>query len=73
MKRIEVVYDGKVLRPKEPVDLEPNAHYHVTIELVPTRLALTRKPDSIARIRARARDLGVLLYKEETFGHTRFG
>lgn len=33
MKRtVEAVYDGEVLRPREPLDLEPNASYRITIE-----------------------------------------
>jgi hypothetical protein len=31
-KTLHVTFDGKVLWPEEPVDLEPNAHYIVTIE-----------------------------------------
>jgi hypothetical protein len=31
-KTLHVVFDGKVLRPEELVDLEPNARYLVTIE-----------------------------------------
>lgn len=31
-KKLHVVFDGKVLRPEEPVDLEPNKHYMLTIE-----------------------------------------
>jgi hypothetical protein len=31
-KTLHVIFDGKVLRPEGPVDLEPNAHYVVTIE-----------------------------------------
>ena len=29
---IRVVFDGKVFRPQEPVDLEPNTSYTITIE-----------------------------------------
>jgi len=33
MKRtITVVYDGEVLRPLEPVDLEPNTRWLITVE-----------------------------------------
>lgn len=33
MKRtVTVVYDGEVLRPEEPLELEPNQRYQVTIE-----------------------------------------
>ncbi len=31
-KTLHVIFDGKVLRPDGPVDLEPNTHYIVTIE-----------------------------------------
>ncbi len=31
-KTLHVIFDGKVLRPEEPVDLTPNTHYVVTIE-----------------------------------------
>jgi len=31
-KTLHVVFDGKVFRPEEPVDLEPDTHYIVTIE-----------------------------------------
>ena len=37
MQRIvEVLFDGEVLRPVEPLDLEPNHHYRVTIESEPS-------------------------------------
>ncbi|MGD9894916.1 MAG: antitoxin family protein [Dehalococcoidia bacterium] len=33
MQRIvHVIFDGEVLRPEEPLDLQPNARYHVIIE-----------------------------------------
>lgn len=31
LKSIAAVFDGKVLRPVEPVDLEPNTTYEITI------------------------------------------
>jgi hypothetical protein len=31
-RSIHVVFDGKVLRPEEPLDLKPNGRYVVTIE-----------------------------------------
>lgn len=31
-KTVRAVFDGEVLRPEEPVDLEPNARYLLTIE-----------------------------------------
>jgi predicted DNA-binding antitoxin AbrB/MazE fold protein len=32
-KTLEAVYDGEVLRPGEPLDLEPNTRVRVTIEV----------------------------------------
>ena len=32
---ITVIFDGEVLRPDEPLDLEPNARYKVTIQPEP--------------------------------------
>lgn len=33
MKRtLTVIFDGEVLRPTEPVELEPNHEYYVTVE-----------------------------------------
>jgi hypothetical protein len=29
---VEVIFDGELLRPVEPLDLEPNQRYRVTIE-----------------------------------------
>ena len=31
-KTLTAVFDGKVLRPEGPVDLEPNARYRLTVE-----------------------------------------
>ncbi len=32
MKTVSVVYDGHVLRPEEPLDLEPNKRYRIVIQ-----------------------------------------
>lgn len=32
MKTIEAVFDGKVLRPEDPLGLEPNTRVRITIE-----------------------------------------
>ena len=60
MKRtVDVVYDGEVLRPQEPLDLEPNARYRVTIEGEAARPSKPTRPRALGRILARARDLGI--------------
>lgn len=57
-RRVEVVYDGEVLRPLAPLDLQPNGRYRVTIA---AKIPKPRKkmPRSFKRILARARDLGI--------------
>jgi AF2212-like len=32
-KTIEAVFDGEILRPTSPLDLEPNTSYRISIEL----------------------------------------
>ncbi len=31
-KTLRVIFDGEVLRPEEPVDLQPNTRYIITVE-----------------------------------------
>ena len=60
MKRtVDVIYDGEVLRPQEPLDLEPNGHYRVTIETEPSKATPEGPPRSLKRISERAQDLGI--------------
>lgn len=56
---LEVIYDGEVFRPQEPVDLAPNQRYRATIEPTTEEQPLSGMPRSIARILQRAEDLGV--------------
>jgi predicted DNA-binding antitoxin AbrB/MazE fold protein len=32
---VDVVFDGEVLRPQQPVNLTPNQHYSITIDTSP--------------------------------------
>ena len=56
-KKLRVLFDGEALHPEEPVDLEPNAHYIVTIE----KEHLREQPSNRAlqNILKRATDLGI--------------
>lgn len=36
-KTIQAVFDGEILRPTKPLDLEPNTKYSISIELPPAR------------------------------------
>lgn len=36
-RTIEAVFDGEVLRPQEPLDLEPETRVEITIQSVPGR------------------------------------
>ena len=37
---LEAIFDGEVLRPDTPLDLEPNARYVLTIQPAPSRTVL---------------------------------
>jgi hypothetical protein len=57
MKRtITVTYDGEVFRPQEPLDLEPNTRYRLTIEDSATE-ATPEDDRPLMRILALAREL----------------
>ena len=45
-KTIEAVFDGEVLRPNEPLELQPNTRVRLTIDKLPTD---TQKPRSFLR------------------------
>jgi predicted DNA-binding antitoxin AbrB/MazE fold protein len=34
IKAVHAIFDGEVLRPEEPVDLEPNTHVRIAIEII---------------------------------------
>jgi predicted DNA-binding antitoxin AbrB/MazE fold protein len=36
-KTLEAIYDGEVLRPDEPLELEPNTRVQITVETVEKR------------------------------------
>jgi len=56
---VRVLFDGEVLRPEEPLDLEPNTRYTVTIETSEDGVAdPAERP--LRRYAALARDLGVM-------------
>ena len=58
-RSVRVLFDGEVLRPEEPLDLEPNRCYEVTIE--PSDPAARPDADErpLRRYIALAQDLGV--------------
>lgn len=37
-KTLTVIFDGNVFHPEEPVDLEPNTRYRMTIQVEPPRI-----------------------------------
>lgn len=73
-KTVQVVYDGKVLRPQSPVDLEPNTSYLVTIELaVPAQPEPLTEPYPLSEIAAIATDMGTadLATQHDRYAHGR--
>ena len=58
-RTITVVFDGEVLRPQEPVDLERNVPYSVTINGLSDQDQVDQEPGMLDDILALAQDLGV--------------
>lgn len=59
VQRVRVLFDGEVFKPEQPLDLEPNVRYQVTIEAV---LDSDQRPEEdlpLQRYAVLARDLGV--------------
>lgn len=60
VKTVRVLFDGEVLRPQEPVDLEPNSSYIVTIEdQVSASPEGSGEDYPLTQIRRLATDLGI--------------
>ena len=58
-KTLTVIFDGQVLCPEEPVDLEPNVHYIVTVERKEEEKPQVPSNRAFRRILERATDLGI--------------
>lgn len=56
-RTITAIFDGEVFRPTEPVDLEPNQRYVVTVVRSPEADPLPASPRSVRRILEFATDL----------------
>ncbi|MGD9893097.1 MAG: antitoxin family protein [Dehalococcoidia bacterium] len=56
---LRVIFDGEVFRPEEPVDLEPNAHYEITVIAVYSDEASEGDERPLRRYAALAQDLGI--------------
>ena len=72
-KTLRVIFDGNVLRPDGPVDLQPNTWYMVTIE----REAEERAEEEsypLTKILTLATDMGVtdLSTRHDWYAHGRF-
>jgi hypothetical protein len=58
-KTLRAIFDGKVLRPEEPVDLQPNARYVVTIEREEPDHSSDPPDYPLTQLRRLAIDMGV--------------
>ncbi|MGD9893973.1 MAG: hypothetical protein AB7R89_10005 [Dehalococcoidia bacterium] len=58
-RTITVIFDGEVLRPQEPVELERDIPYSVTIHELGNNDQSTQEPGMLDGILALAQDLGV--------------
>jgi len=58
-RTIQVVFDGEVLRPEEPLDLLPQARYRVIIEVEPLTETAEQGPGMLDDILELAKDFGI--------------
>ncbi len=71
---VNVVFDGEALRPEEPLDLERNGRYRVTIESVEqAEPAPEEPPGLLERIAALAQDLDLPPDYAEQIDHYLYG
>jgi len=74
VKTVRAVFDGEVLRPEEPVDLQLNATYVISIEdETPTRGEVEEGVYPLTAIRRLAVDMGVsdLSTRHDWYAHGR--
>jgi predicted DNA-binding antitoxin AbrB/MazE fold protein len=58
-KTLRAIFDGEVLRPEEPVDLQPNTRYVVTIEREEQDKTSDQPDYPLTQLRRLAPDMGV--------------
>lgn len=58
-RSVHVIFDGEVLRPEEPLDLQPNGRYHVIIDIETTPTTLEQGPGTLDDILELAVDFGI--------------
>ena len=71
-KTVRAVFDGEVLRPEQPVDLQPNTTYVVTIvREAPAHEAALGEPYPLTEIGNLATDMGVtdLASRHDWYAH----
>jgi hypothetical protein len=70
--RVHAVYDGKVLRPEDDVDLEPNTRYLLIVEKDDHNAEISREtPYPLTVIRSLATDMKVrdLAERHDVYAH----
>ena len=58
-KTLRAIFDGDVLRPEEPVDLQPNTRYVVTIEREEQDRTSDQPDYPLTQLRRLATDMGI--------------
>lgn len=75
MTRVRAVFDGEVLRPEEPIDLQPNTMYIVSIEgeVSSREEDVAEEPYPLTEIARMAVDMGVtdLSTRHDWYAHGR--
>jgi len=70
---IKAIFDGKVFRPQEPVDLKPNTTYTIAIESEPTESPDSNGEHVLTALGRLATDMGVtdLSIDHDVYAHGR--
>ena len=75
LRTVHVVFDGEVLRPEEPLDLQANGRYRITVEeaVAPKRDENGQEEYPLSVISELATDMGVpdLAERHDDYAHGR--
>lgn len=72
---VRAVFDGQVFRPEQPVDLEPDKSYELTVQGVADVPPVDEEPYPLSVLASLATDMGVddLAERHDAYAHRKIG